>query len=397
MIITAGKVLRKTAKMGMRPFEILVRGCLQLASLLLVKFYNKPAMPNSVLHISYMVHIPYHTTRILRKAGWIADYMAIGRSKYWDKADYCVVYSRITPLRALQEFFWFWTVVVRYQVIHCHFMHTLSETGWELAYLKRMGRRIIVNYRGCEIRDRELNMKLHPDVNICQECDYYNPVDDSYFCQIPSIARRRELAREYGDVVLVTTPDMKDFAPDAIHFPFFVEDDSPADAPPLAAQPSSVKPLRMVHATNHQGIEGTRHIAAVVERLQKKGIDIEFISLRGVTPDIVLAELKKADLSIGKMKMGYYANFQIESMILGVPAVTWIRPEFMTEELTASGFIFSSLADLEKTLEYYYLHPDELAAKRQLARESVLRLHDNRRLAGQLAGMYGFTTEVYGA
>jgi hypothetical protein len=44
---------------------------------------------NSVLHISYMVHIPYYTVRILRRQNMKADYLALGgKSPWWDKYDY---------------------------------------------------------------------------------------------------------------------------------------------------------------------------------------------------------------------------------------------------------------------------------------------------------------------
>ena len=45
---------------------------------------------------------------------------------------------------------------------------------------------------------------------------------------------------------------------------------------------------------------------------------IQYVELTGVTHERVLRELADADLSIGKMKMGYYANHQIESMAAGM-------------------------------------------------------------------------------
>ena len=55
--------------------------------------------------------------------------------------------------------------------------------------------------------------------------------------------------------------------------------------------------------------------------------------------DQVIKAFSEADLAIGKMKMGYYANTQIESMVIGVPTITYVRPEFITKELQDSGFI----------------------------------------------------------
>lgn len=334
--------------------------------------------PRSVLHLSGMVHVPWQTTRLLRKHGWQADYLAIGKSPIWDQSDFCRVPKRLW-WDAFDEFVWLWRVAARYEILHLHFMTTVTRTGWELAWLKRMGRKVVVHWRGCEIRDRERNMKLHPDINLCEGCEY-NPRP----CEAPINVQRRSLASLYGDRFLVTTPDMLDFAPAAMPLPFF----HPDTPPPTAREPRPDEPVRIVHVTVHPGLEGTAAIRAAVERLKAKGRRLELEVLSWVTPQQVLEAFSRADLAIGKMKMGYYANAQIESMAMGVPTITYVRPELMTEELRCSGFIFSALDELEATLEHYLDHPHALAAKRAIARESVLRLHDNDRVAGRLAAVY---------
>jgi hypothetical protein len=357
-----------------------VVGLLRPVNLLLCRLRRHATYPDSVLHVSYMVHIPWHTTRILRRHGWKADYLAIGRSPTWDRSDFTVPGDwRFS--RSLREFLLLWTVIAKYEVVHLHFMITMSESGWELEYLKRMGRRIVVHYRGCEARHRERNMALHPEVNICQRCDY-----DATICRHPVNRARRELARRYADHVLVTTPDLKDFVPDAEHLPFFSPEveAAPAEEPP----PLAGRAFRIVHVTNHPGIEGTDEIQAAIGRLRDKGHQIDFIYLRGVTHERVLEAHRGADLAIGKMKMGYYANAQIESLAMGVPAITYVRSEFVTPELENSGLILTNLAALEGTLEHYLTHPEALAAKRRVARDSALKLHDNTRLAGRLIAIY---------
>jgi len=86
--------------------------------------------------------------------------------------------------------------------------------------------------------------------------------------------------------------------------------------------------------------------------------------------------------------MGAYANAQIESMAAGVPTLTYVRPEFVTPELEASGFSLTSLENLENTLDFYLRNPEALEEKRRIARESILRLHDNDLLAKRLIGIY---------
>jgi hypothetical protein len=333
--------------------------------------------PGTVLHVSAMVHVAYHTVRLLREHGVAADYLAVNTSPWWDQSDYCFRPTRWPLLSVLNEMWWVWSVVSRYDIIHSHFMVGVTRSGWEWPLLKRMGRRIVVHYRGCEVRDRDLNQRLHPAMNICEECDYDPPL-----CVVN--APRRGLAAATGSAFLVTTPDMKDFAPQAVHVPFFVTRE--AAVAPRARD--SRRPFKIVHATNHPGIEGTRHIRAAIASLRAKGHAIEFAELQSVTHDRVLAELADADLSIGKMKMGYYANFQVESLAAGVPAITYVRDDLMTSAIEQSGLIVATLDTLEATIERLLTHPEELAAKRRIAQASVAMLHDNAAIAEQLKGIY---------
>ena len=336
---------------------------------------------NSVLHMSYMVHVPYHTVKCLQKLGLKADYLAIGASPTWDKCDFQLLPSPRPYVQALQEFFLFWRVVAKYEIIHSHFAIMLSGSGWELPLLQRMGRKIVIHYRGCEIRDRAKNMVLYPEMNICQQCDYNATV-----CQ--ENKPRVTLAQQYGDAFLVTTPDMRDFVPAAEHVQFFAPDVDVLESATSCAQRLRRETCKIVHVTNHPGIEGTAQIQSAIQRLKDQGYKIHFVFLSGVTHERVLQEYRDADLAIGKMKMGYYANAQIESMVLGVPTITYVRPEFITDELRNSGFIFSHINDLEQTLVYYLSHPEALEQKRKIARSSILRLHDNERIGKAFIALY---------
>lgn len=378
---------RKLARWALFRSEPLVARLLVPVNIALCGVMRGRAMPRSVLHISYMVHVPYHTVMLLRRQGLRADYLGIGSSSHWQKCDYNFCASPVPLFRVMQEFWTFWRVVARYEVVHAHFMITLTQSGWELPLLKRMGRRLVVHFRGCEARDRRRNMALHPAINICQECDHH-----PYICESDSARIRRERARRYGDAILVTTPDMLDFVPEATHFPFFAP---PQEALPAGSAAAAHEPreFTIVHVSNQPGIEGTRDIERAIERLRAKGRRLRFEWVHDLTHESAMAVLQRADLAIGKMKMGYYANAQIEAMTLGVPTITHVRLEFMTDELRRSGFIFATLPTLEATIEHYLDHPDELAAKRRIARESVLRLHDNDRLARRLAEFYRELTE----
>jgi hypothetical protein len=346
----------------------------------LARLLARRVVPGSVLHVSVMVHVPYYMVRILREHGVRADYLAVGDSPWWDKADLHYRPTRWPLVSVLKEMWWVWCVVSRYAIVHSHFMMTVTRTGWEWPLLRRMGRHIVVHYRGCEIRNRERNQQLHPAMNICQECDY-----DPAPCEAPINVRRRRLAAEHGSAFLVTTPDMKDFASRATHVPFFVTRSD------LVARPRGARhdgAFKIVHATNHPGIEGSRHIRRAIDGVRARGFAIQYVELTAVTHERVLAELADADLCIGKMKMGYYANLQIESMAAGIPTITHVRPELLTDELERSGFIFATIDTLESILAHYVSNPEALEAKRRLARQSILALHDNAAIAGRYIALY---------
>jgi hypothetical protein len=283
---------------------------------------------------------------------------------------------------ALTEFYFFWTVMARYHILHLHFMQGISRTGWEWSVLKLLGRRIVVYYSGCEIRDRDLNAELHPGMNICEECDYA-----SELCSGKISRRRRKLSARYADLELITTPDMRDFVPQGIHFPFFCP---PDDIIPPRTRPywPENKVFRVVHVTNHPGIEGTAAIAAACEMVRAQGHAVEFRHLLRTPYGQVLQEMADADLSIGKMKMGYYANAQIEALSCGTPCISHVRAGLITDALRASPLILTNLADLESEIGRLVKNPGLLAVYRAQARSGIGALHDNRTLSRRLLRMY---------
>lgn len=377
-LLDVSEWLTESALAGMRP--------------ILRTIIRRRYTPGSVLHVSVMVHTAYQAATVLRAHGINAKYLAIGSSPIWDKCDYKLQRSRWPFINKWREFLVFWQIISRFEIVHAHFMLMPSESLWEVDELRRMGRKFIAHFRGCEARDRELNMRLHPALNICQECDHVNPI-----CKQISSVRRRAAAEESANVILVTTPDMLDFYPQAEHVPFFtpVAEQSLFKAAVDSAAPVG-RPFKIVHVTVHPGIEGTRHIKAAVDRLNERGYRVEFVYLNWVSQDVIRRELATADLAIGKMKMGYYANSQIESMMMGVPTVTYVREEFMTPALREAGFIFSTLDQLENTLAYYIDHPAELKKKKAIARHSIQYLHDNTAIARQLIDIYSRLSPNFG-
>ena len=223
--------------------------------------------------------------------------------------------------RWLLEHYYLWAVLARYDVIHSHFKTFLSHTGWELDYLQRLGKVLVFQFRGCDVRHRSRNMMLQPVLNCCQECEY--PVGS---CDTPYQFQQVAIAMKHGDLFFVTTPDLLDFVKGSEHVPFIHPVGINFDA--IVAVPRDAGVFRVVTSSNHDGIDGTRFIRAAVERLRAEGRQIELVEVSNMPYRDALAVYKSADVYVGKLRMGYYNNANIETMMLGVPNMAYIRDDF---------------------------------------------------------------------
>jgi glycosyltransferase involved in cell wall biosynthesis len=377
---TGLRLLRPIDRLG---YQVTARLFYPVNTLLARLFHDRRG--KGVLHISTVTHQPYIITRHLRAQGFDADFLAIGEGWLsYNEEGWDFHLRRIPvpgPLRFIYEFWWAWKLYPRYQLVHSHFLQLIGS-GWELKFLKMMGKKVVFHFRGDDIRRKEINLQLNPELNCCQECDY--PHD---YCHDPQRYSLADLARKYGDLSLVTTPDLNDFLPDAIHFPFMIPE-LPGQMPiPFEERQYSEKITKILHVTNHEGIDGTQHIVKVVSQLKEEGYPIDLIMPRKVPFQEMLKIQSQADLSVGKLMMGYYANAQIESMYFGVPTMCYIREDFL-KKIPDCPIINVRPENLYQRLKYYLDHRDELLEIGKRGTEFVRKYHSGNVLAKRLIDMY---------
>lgn len=309
---------------------------------------RRPGPVRSVLQLSILSHKPFMVSRALRDEGLKSDCLmlnvGVGKGILNVGWDYALRADLSPRKRRFLEHVYLWTVLARYDVIHSHFKTFLSNSGWELEYLKRLGKVLVFHFRGCDVRHRSLNMKLQPGLNCCQECDY--PIGS---CDTPYQFQQVGIAMDHGDVFFVTTPDLVDFVKGSEHIPFIHPVGIDFDA--IVPVPRDPAVFRVVTSSNHHGIDGTRFIRAAVAELQRQGRPIELIEVNNMPYAEALAVYKSADVYVGKLRMGYYNNANIETMMLGVPNMAYIRDEFRTIVpdcpiiVTTPGTVFERLSE----------------------------------------------------
>ena len=331
----------------------------------------------SILHISYNVHICLETVSLLRDTGHKTGYLAVS-SPSMPGPDKTFIPSRIGIIRAIQEWLILIHYIGQYEIIHTHFGLGISREGWEFLALRNSGRKIVWHHRGCSSRDMKINEILHPEpiYNICFKCDYNGKA-----CSGSDLVKRRQVLKKVAHKHIVTTPDLKDFYPNSVHIPFFSPTEYRSNYQFSSKRDYQLgETLRIVQITNHPGIEGAYEVQNIIDQLKAKGYQVDYKLLSGISPQESAQELTKADLSIGKMKMGYYANNQIESLALGTPCITYIRSDFMTPGLNSSAFILTDLSQLAQTLESIIKKPEILMSKRKLIPEFLTTHHSNQNI-----------------
>ena len=337
-----------------------------------------------VAHVSVLSTKPFIKTRVLRELGVRADYI-VPRGRGWLKVGEpgCDRYLGMDGLprflRPFLECYYFWKELIHYDIYHIHFLASFSESMWDVECLKKLGKKLIFHFRGCDIRDEETNDRKNPNLNCCQECTH-----DREYCAGKTIRMKREKARRYGDVLLVTTPDLLDFVPDATHLPFMNIFLNPAVIPNLERDRSVV---RIVHATNHEGIDGTQYIRDAVEALKRMGYPIDFLVVKRIPHIEALALYKSADICVGKLRQGYYSNFQIESMALGKPTLCYIRREFL-EKLPSIPIVNTTPSTVFENLKALLDDPNLRRNLGEQGKRFVRDYHDNQLIGRALLNMY---------
>ena len=331
---------------------------------------NPPYSVRSVLHISTLSHKPFMVSRLMRKLGVHSSYLVMHPEGGWLQVgsrgyDYAIPWSLFRPFVSI---YYFMKVLRHYDVIHTHFATFLTYDGRELTHLRKMGKLIVVHFRGCDLRQRTINMRLNPDLNICQECDY-----PAGTCENRVQSLRIALAKRFAELLFVTTPDMLDFIPEAEQLPFIAPTEIDLDA--IVPVPKNEGVFRVVTSSNHDGLDGTRYIREAVERLKREGRKIEIIEVHRTPYEQALAIYKSADVYAGKLRMGYYNNANIECMMMGVPCMSYIREEFLSA-IPDCPIINTRPETVYDRLKEYLDRPEELLAIGARGPAFVKKYHD---------------------
>lgn len=224
--------------------------------------------------------------------------------------------SRSRRLLSMCTFFAF--AASNFDVFHFFFGTSLLPANADFPLLKAWKRKIIMHFRGSDIRNPDY-LKYMASLTREKQAGLKPPI---------STARQRKKirrARRYCDRILVSTPDLLGIIPEATVIPQAI------DLKTWKRVESPVRKNRticIVHAATNRFLSGTALIENAVKELEEGGLkQITLYVVENVPYSEVREIYSKADIAIGKLTLGWYGNFAIEMMALGKPVICNISAE----------------------------------------------------------------------
>src|SRR3954471_8309807 len=160
------------------------------------------------------------------------------------------------------------------------------------------------------------------------------------------------------------------------------------DLRPFTPVPPSdrARPL-VVHAPSNREKKGTQW---VIDACAQLPVDLDIVE--GVPHDVARERYARADIVVDQLNAGWHGVFALESMALGKPVVTYLKPELVDRSAEGYGVRLPIVPATKDTL-VDALRPlvEQPALRRELGAQSrayVEQVHDIDRIADRLVDLY---------
>jgi glycosyltransferase involved in cell wall biosynthesis len=311
---------------------------------------TQPAQKLRVTHCPVNIAgIPWENVQALRRHGVDARLVVFERGKLHHEADWSLDRHGNLARRLAAQFAAFAKLAPETDIFHFYFGLTLIPKSIQFPLLRALRKKSVFHYLGSDIRGKsrdELAFGKRANAEIVGSYDAIRWVPEAH--------------------VIPPGLDLREFTP----------------VPPS----DRARPL-VVHAPSNREKKGTEHVIDACARL-----DVELDVVEGVPHEEARARYAKADIVVDQLRAGWHGVFALESMALGKPVVTHLRPDVI--ERSAAGFgvrVPIVPATSETLVEALRPLVAEPALRREIgaaSRAYVEQVHDIERIADRLVDVY---------
>jgi glycosyltransferase involved in cell wall biosynthesis len=293
--------------------------------------------------------IPWENVQALRRKGVDARLVVFERGRLHHEADWSIDRHGPLPLKLAQQFAAFARLAPQTDIFHFYFGLTLIPKSVQFPLLRLLRKKSVFHYLGSDIRGKtpeQLAFGKRADAEIVGSFDAIQWVPEAN--------------------VVPPGLDLREFTPVP-----------PSDNP---------RPL-VVHAPSNREKKGTRFVIEACEQLP---VDLDIVE--GVPHEEARARYARADIVVDQLKAGWHGVFALESMALGKPVVTYLKPEVVNRSAAGFGARLPVVPATRETL-VDALRPlvEQPALRREIgaaSRAYVEQVHDIDRVADRLIAVY---------
>jgi hypothetical protein len=292
------------------------------------------------------------------------------------------------PINALKAGGLLLWALARFDVFHFNWGSSLLDyPRWGLSHLdipllKRLGKRVVVTYQGSDARNIERAIAAFPVPyeEAREAAAHLLGSDGERHRRVANIAR-------WADSTFVLNPDLCRDVPAAELLPYASVDVRGVE--PIG--PRDGDTLRVGHAPTHRGLKGTRYVVAACEALRARGVRLELDLIEDVTRDEVLERLRRVDVFVDQLLLGWYGAVAVEAMALGLPVLCHLNEDDLRNAVPwrdTIPIVRTSPATLAGDLERLHLEPEERRRHAIASRRFAEERHDPLRVAARVIERY---------
>lgn len=281
--------------------------------------------------------------------------------KILDFSSYGILNGRLRKLGYLLEAAW------KFDIWHIHKGFSIYSNNKDISFVKKLGRSIVIHYRGREIRP-EMNLTSLPS-QIVEKIKRESELADLIFVKDGQLA---ELIKPYVNnaIVFPNIVDISDFTPPSDYPDDFYDKD---------------RKLRVVHIASNPKYKGSAIIREQIDRIRDK---IHFTELSHLSHANLLEQYWKADIIIDQLITGTYGNASLEAMCMGRGVINYLNPVFMQYEPELPPIIKTERSTLAETIIFLDEHREVLFENALKGREFINTHHTYSSVGTQLLNQY---------
>ncbi|MBS4209940.1 glycosyltransferase family 4 protein [Bacillus sp. FJAT-50079] len=262
-----------------------------------------------------------------------------------------------------------------YDLFHFHYGTTLCPNFTDLLELKKRNKKMIMHHWGNDVRFHDQAKKNNPYVYTGD-----SPPNEAIHERLMKITAyiKEAIVQDYEVYeyvknyyekvhVLPIAIDLQHFHP---HYPSITKE----------------KPL-ILHAPTNPDFKGTYYIEKVIDKL-KQDYCFEYRRIEKMSHDEVITIYKEADMIIDQVLCGSYGLLSVESMALGKPVLTFIRPDLVSSFPTDLPIVNSNPDNLYDQVKMLLDNPIQRKQLGIKGRSYVEKFHSHDVIVDQLIEIY---------